>query len=88
MSCRKKIIEAVLFYGKVIFRHVSASTLKPLDTYTDQSALSFITGNVHSTQHYILYEKVWRSSLSKRRDVFIYLQGPYWEATILYYNYA
>lgn len=52
------IIEAVLYYGKVIYRHASASTLKPLDTVY-QSALRFITGDVHSTQHYILYVKVW-----------------------------
>ena len=79
MISRKRVIEAVfmsvLDYGDVIYRNASSSTLKSLDAVY-HSALRFITGDIYSTHHCILYNKVGWSSLSDRRNqhwlLFIY----------------
>ena len=79
MFSRKRVIEAVfmsvLDYGDTIYRHASASTLKPLDSMY-HSALRFITCDSYSTHHCTLYEKVGWTSLTVRRNrhwlLFIY----------------
>ena len=69
--CRKRVVESiflsVLDYGDVIYRHASASSLKPLDSVY-HSALRFITGDRYDTHHCILYSKVGWPSLAARRD--------------------
>ena len=90
MFSRKWIIEAAflsdLDYGDVIYRHTSASTLKPLDSLY-HSTLRFITGDSYSTHHCLLYEKVGWASLTVRRDrhwfLFIY-KALYWQLAIIY----
>lgn len=73
MFCRRRIIEAVYLslmdYSDVIYMHATASPLKPLDAVY-HSALRFITGDVYSAHHCILYikKKLGWPSLSKRRD--------------------
>lgn len=67
-----KLFFSVMNYGDVIYRHASASTLKPLDAVY-HSALWFITGNVYSIHHCTLNGKAGWSSLSERRDKHMYL---------------
>lgn len=44
----------MLDYGSVIYKHASASTLKPLDTVY-YSAVRFITADFYSAHHCIFY---------------------------------
>lgn len=44
----------MLDYGGVIYKHASASTLKPLDTVY-YSAVRFITADFYSAHHCIFY---------------------------------
>lgn len=74
--CRKRVIEAVflsvLDYGDIVYRHASATALKPLDSVY-HSALRFITGDPFKTHHCSLYEKVGWTSLSLRRELHWFL---------------
>ncbi len=69
MCSGKRLIKAVfvpvLDHGDVIYKHPSASTLKPLDS-VQHLALSFITGDGYHTHHSAVYNKVGWSPLSKR----------------------
>ena len=79
MYARKRIVEAALLsvmgYCDVIYKHASASSLKPLDSVC-YCALRLITGDPYNTHHCRLYEKVGWPSLATRREthwfIFIY----------------
>jgi hypothetical protein len=77
MVCRTRGIEAVFFsvldYGDVVYKHASASTLKPLDSVYHWT-LRFITGDCFRTQHCTLNEKVdWPFLMRLEKHFFFFI---------------
>lgn len=66
---------SVLDNGDILYSHAACSTLKT----TFSLSLCFIAGDKYRTHHSVLFEKVVRSSLAKRGElysiIFIYKKG-------------